>query len=149
MGDVQLNDAFFQKTAGWEAVQLARALLAAGKVLSSNWTPPLLKGVVMAGETSYRAGLVINSSFDVENICTCRPSREDGSICAHSVAVGLHLLKPAAQNAAGKGTLATVTPAAAAKESVQLRRSDAGEPLEVHVIFPPNLADAVRRLAPR
>ena len=145
MGDVQLNDAFFQKTAGWEAVQLARALLAAGKVLSSNWTPPLLKGVVMAGETSYRAGLVINSSFDVENICTCRPSREDGSICAHSVAVGLHLLKPAAQNAAGKGTLATMTPAAAAKESVQLRRSDAGEPLEVHVIFPPNLADAVAR----
>jgi superfamily II DNA or RNA helicase len=146
VSDVQLNDAFFQKTAGWEAVQHARALLGAGKVLSSNWTPPLLKGVVQAGETSYRAGLVIKSSFDVENICTCRQSREDGSICAHSVAVGLHLLKPAAAAPRG-GTLATAMPRAAASsnEPAKLVRSDTGEPLEIHVIFPPNLAESCAR----
>jgi len=50
MADVQLTEAFFQKTAGWEAVQHARLLLGSGKVLSSNWTPPLLKGVVQAGD---------------------------------------------------------------------------------------------------
>ena len=75
-------------------MKAARALLASGKVLSSNYTPPILKGVVQEGTTSYRAGLVLKSGIDLENICTCRASREWGTICAHSVAVGLHHLKP-------------------------------------------------------
>ena len=153
MPEVQLNDSFFQKTAGWEAVQHARALLAAGKVLSSNWTPPLLKGVVQAGETSYRAGLVINSSFDVENICTCRAAREDGTICAHSVAVGLHHLKGStppieAGGKPGRPTgLATGRPPAPAvtRDPVKLARAESGEPLTISVIFPPNLAESVAR----
>jgi superfamily II DNA or RNA helicase/REP element-mobilizing transposase RayT len=151
--EVQLNDSFFQKTAGWEAVQHARALLGAGKVLSSNWTPPLLKGVVQAGETSYRSGLVINSSFDVENICTCRAAREDGTICAHSVAVGLHHLKGStppveAGGKPGRHTgLATGRPAApaVARHPVRLARAENGEPLTISVIFPPNLAESVAR----
>ena len=151
--EVLLNDAFFQKTAGWEAVQHARALLSAGKVLSSNWTPPLLKGVVQAGETSYRAGLIINSSFDVENICTCRAAREDGTICAHSVAVGLHHLnrgKVEAEAKTGRPTgLATGRPVAptpaASRDPVKLGRSDRGEPLSISVIFPPNLAESMAR----
>ncbi len=80
------------KSAGWEAVKNARALLAGGKVISSNWTPPLLKGVVQEGTSSYRAGLVIKGPVDIDNLCTCRASREAGIICAHSVAVGLHHL---------------------------------------------------------
>ncbi|HTH49733.1 MAG TPA: SNF2-related protein [Candidatus Limnocylindria bacterium] len=151
MPEVQLNDALFQKIAGWEAVQHARALLAAGKVLSSNWTPPMLKGVVQAGETSHRAGLVINSSFDVDNMCTCRASREDGTICAHSVAVGLHHLnrgKAEAEAKAGRPTgLATGRPIApaAARDPVKLTRSENGEALAINVIFPPNLAESVAR----
>ena len=80
------------KSAGWEAVKSARALLAGGKVISSNWTPPLLKGVVQEGTSSYRAGLVIKGPVDIDNLCTCRASREAGIICAHSVALGLHHL---------------------------------------------------------
>src|ERR1043165_2988861 len=87
-----LTEAFFMKSAGWEAVKNARALLAAGKVVSSNWTPPLLKGVVQEGTSSYRAGLGIKGPVDIENLCTCRASREAGLICAHSVALGLHYL---------------------------------------------------------
>ncbi len=34
MSDIQLYDAFFQKTAGWEVVKHARALLAIDRVLS-------------------------------------------------------------------------------------------------------------------
>jgi hypothetical protein len=96
MSDVQLNDRFFQETAGWEVVKMARFLVAEGRVLSSSWKPPLLNGVVQSGETTYRAGLVIKGLADVENLCTCRQSREDGTICPHSVAVGIHWLKPAA-----------------------------------------------------
>src|SRR2546423_14231572 len=80
------------KAGGWEAVKQDRSLLAGGKVIASNWTPPLLKGVVQEGTSSYRAGLVIKGPVDIDNLCTCRASREAGIICAHSVAVGLHHL---------------------------------------------------------
>src|SRR6185436_225497 len=94
---VELSDAFFANAAGWEAMKHGRALLQSGKVLSSNWTAPILKGVVQEGDTSYRAGLVIKNSIDIENLCSCRTSREWGTICAHSVAIGLHYLHPRAE----------------------------------------------------
>src|SRR5947209_12001937 len=92
MSFTELSEAFFMKSAGSEAVKNARSLLAGAKVISSNWTPPLLKGLVEEGTSSYRAGLVINGPVDIDNLCTCRASREAGIICAHSVAVGLHHL---------------------------------------------------------
>ncbi len=71
----------------------ARGLVSADRVLSSNWTPPVLKGVVQEGQNSYRAGLVIKGALEIENLCPCRQSRQWGSICAHSVAVGVHHLR--------------------------------------------------------
>jgi superfamily II DNA or RNA helicase len=148
MPDVQLTEAFFQKTAGWEAVRHARLLLAGGHVLSSNWTPPLLKGVVQAGETSYRAGLVIRGEIDIENLCTCRQSREVGSICPHAVAVGLHWLKPPAAPSTSPTPSNRLSPPAPSpsparptrptRDPVRLRRDPRGTPLPLHVILPPN-----------
>ena len=134
---VELTDAFFAKIAGWEPMKRARAMVAAGHVLSSNWSPPVLKGVVQEGETSYRAGLVIKNSIDIDNLCTCRDSREWGTICAHSVAVGLHHLKPAPAP-----ELQRVKPAA---PRPGLPRAAQGEAAELHIIFPPNLAQAAPR----
>jgi superfamily II DNA or RNA helicase len=154
VSEVELTDAFFQKSAGWEAVQHARALLAAGNVLSSNWTPPLLKGVVAAGDTSYRAGLVIKGPIDIENICSCRQARELGTLCPHSVAVGLHHLKGSAPTAVDPrrppDRRAAVTPTRTTgtiddREPARLRRAEQGEPLEIHVLFPPNLSEAAAR----
>src|SRR6478672_1303213 len=93
MSFTEVTEAFLAKIAGWEAIKNARALLASGKVLSSNWTPPVLKGVVSEGSTSYRAGLVIKDEVNIDNLCSCRASRSSGMICAHSVAVGLHHLQ--------------------------------------------------------
>jgi hypothetical protein len=87
---VDLTEALLRDAAGWEAMKMARAYLAQGQVLSSFWEPPLLGGVVQAGELSIRASMVIKSGMDIENLCTCRDSRQWGKICAHSVAVGLH-----------------------------------------------------------
>ncbi len=159
--DIQLTDAFFQKTAGWEVVKHARVLLASDKVLSSNYTPPVLKGVVAAGETTYRAGLVIKGIIDIDNMCTCRASRDDGIICAHSVAVGLHWMRGQAEEKSGKqenrktGAEAAIPatgpvgrPTASpkpARDGLKLRRAEPGEVLEIHVIFPPNLADSLAR----
>ncbi|MBN8249130.1 MAG: hypothetical protein J0L84_17010, partial [Verrucomicrobia bacterium] len=126
MSDIELSDGFFQKTAGWEAVQHARALLASGRVLSSNWTPPVLKGVVQGGETTYRSGLVIRGSADIDNLCTCRASREDGILCPHSVAVGLHHLKgttAAPAGPSGRGDAVRQPPASRpVRDPVRLRR---------------------------
>ena len=154
---VELSEPFFQKIAGWEAVKHARALLATGKVLSSNWTPPILKGVVQADESSYRAGLSIKDSIDIENLCTCRQSRQWGTICAHSVAVGLHHLKvPAAPEdgpvtatkpIARPGSPGPSIPAkpVPTKDPIRIRRNEGGEDLEIHVILPPNIVEAATR----
>ncbi|HTD86885.1 MAG TPA: SNF2-related protein, partial [Candidatus Binatia bacterium] len=135
---VELTDAFFVKIAGWEVMKRARAMIAAGHVLSSNWSPPVLKGVVQEGETSYRAGLVIKNSIDIDNFCTCRDSREWGTICAHSVAVGLHHLKPVPPPEFQRVK-------AAAPRAPGLPRGTEGEAAELFIIFPPNLAQAAPR----
>ena len=130
------------KAAGWEAVKNARSLIAGAKVISSNWTPPLLKGVVQEGASSYRAGLVIKGPVDIDNLCTCRAAREAGIICAHSVAVGLHHLLSTKSPPRGSDT-ATPLPArlggrAIAHEPVpqpgpKLKRASNGERLEISV----------------
>jgi superfamily II DNA or RNA helicase len=145
---VELSEPFFAKVAGWEAMKTARALIAMGKVLSSNYTPPILKGVVQEGTTSYRAGFVIKSDTDLENTCTCRASREWGTMCAHSVAVGLHWLKPVPPGkAAASAEKAASSPSPQAVS--RLRRAVANEPgiepLQLHFILPMNFADAAAR----
>lgn len=157
---MELTEAFLAKIAGWEAMKQARALLATDKVLSANWTPPVLKGVVQDGATGYRAGLVIKDAIDIENICSCRDSRQWGTICAHSVAVGLlHLQggrRPATASRPENRTLATqppsaeaVAPAASARSASRcLKRAQnplLGEKLDIHVILPPNLAQAMQK----
>jgi len=154
MSFTELSDGFFMKSAGWEAVKNARALLAGGKVISSNWTPPLLKGVVQEGTSSYRAGLVIKGPVDIDNLCTCRASREAGIICAHSVAVGLHHLLATKAPPRGADT-ATPLPGrtggrAVAQEPApqpgpKLKRAADGERLEISVILPPTFATGIER----
>ncbi|MBI5385764.1 MAG: SNF2 helicase associated domain-containing protein [Verrucomicrobia bacterium] len=152
---IELTETLLAQIAGWDAVKSARSLLAGDKVLSSNWTPPLLKGVVQEGSTSYRAGLVLKSERDIENICTCRQSREWGAICAHSVAVGLRVIKGAAAATASVTNETAVAPLGAKPASsprppatgkrLERAMSGAGEPAEIFVILPPNLAPALER----
>ena len=148
---VELTEALFAKAAGWEAMKRARAYLEQDHVLSSNWSPPLLRGVVATGETSFRAGLVIKGPIDIENACTCRESREWGKICAHSVAVGLHWLKslqPAAPAQPGARHASTASPKSSQPTSLKtpsVRRATDGAPAELFVILPPNFEQAASR----
>src|SRR5439155_20162563 len=121
---VELSEQFFAKTAGWEAMKNARTYLQNDQVLSSDWTPPVLKGVVQAGGTSYRAGLVIKTSSNIENICTCKQSRDLVTICAHSVAVGLHCLQPAVTS---EPETRRAPPTAPRNSADGLKRSSSGE----------------------
>ncbi|MBV8585347.1 MAG: hypothetical protein JO308_03590, partial [Verrucomicrobia bacterium] len=79
---------------GWQALKHARALVDLGRVISSNYTPPVLRGLVREGSTEFRAGLKLLSRSNVENLCSCRDSREWGTICAHSLAVALAVNRP-------------------------------------------------------
>ncbi len=145
---MELDEQFFSEAAGWDVMKHARAYLAQGQVLSSNWTPPLLRGVVQAGEGSLRASLVIHGPVSMENLCTCRDSRQWGKICAHVVAVGLHWLKSQqAENdsppmRAGNGISPAKIPA---KKTPDLRRETGGEPAELFLILPPNFEQAIAR----
>jgi len=73
---VDLTEALLNKAAGWNVMKRARAYLEQREVLSSNWSPPLLRGVVQAGTVSFRASMVINGEIEIENLCTCREARE-------------------------------------------------------------------------
>jgi superfamily II DNA or RNA helicase len=145
---VELTEALLSSAAGWEVMKRARAYLEQGEVLSSYWSPPLLRGVVQGGEASFRAAMVIKGAVDIENLCICREAREWGKICAHSVAVGLHWLKaqqPAADQAPvrpGAGGAQTRIPA---RGTSTLQREAVGEPAELCVILPPNLEQAIAR----
>src|SRR5580698_2730229 len=89
MSSIQITERFLIDTGGWQALKHAKALVQMGRVVSFNYSPPVLRGLVREGETEYRAGLKILSRTDVENLCSCRESRQWGTICAHSLALGL------------------------------------------------------------
>src|SRR6267378_3659170 len=145
---VEITESLLSKAAGWDVMKMARAYLEQGQVISSNWSPPLLRGVVQAGTFSFRGSMVINSEIDIENLCTCREAREWGKICAHGVAVGLHWLQAQKAGAApvpARSPAATSTPARTASKPSGLQRDPAGEPAELFVILPPNFDQAVAR----
>ncbi len=145
---VELTDKFFNDVAGWQAVKQARAYLAQGQVVSSNWSPPLLRGVVRAGEIFFRASLVIKDEIDIENLCTCREARQDGKICAHVVAVGLHWLqtqRKASTPVPNPATSAAPQAKTPVRKASALQRDAAGVPAELCIILPPNLDQALAR----
>jgi superfamily II DNA or RNA helicase len=139
---IELSEILLAKLAGWDAVKQARGLVAAGRVSSSEWQPPTLRGMVQEGSANYRAGLVIRSESDADNLCTCRDARQRGLICAHSVAAGLHFLKARTMPTANEA------PKPPPPKTPTLRRAlpgEPGEPLELFVILPPNFANAAAR----
>jgi len=141
---MQLTENLLREAAGWETMKRARFYLEQGQVISSFWSPPLLRGVVRDGEVSFRASMVVNSQVDIENLCTCREAREWGKICAHGIAVGLHWLRGQEPGpAVAPGAAATPNPPAGNRST--LRRDAAGEPAALFVILPPNLEQAVAR----
>ena len=92
---MELTEKFLVAMCGWPAFKEARSIHAAGHVSEATYEPPLLKGKVVSQGKPFLSGLKILTATDVENLCPCRDSRVRGIICAHSVAVGLEVLRPA------------------------------------------------------
>jgi len=93
---VELTEKLLASMGGWPVFREAKAIHAAGRVTEATYEPPVLKGKLSEGGKQFLAGLRIRNTIDVDNLCPCRDSRVRGIICAHSVAVGLQVLNPAA-----------------------------------------------------
>lgn len=89
---IQITEKLLVAAGGWPVFKHAQGLYGMGRVSGATWGQPLLKGFVREGETDFRAGLKIATPTHIENLCSCRPSREYGTICAHSLAVGLAVI---------------------------------------------------------
>ena len=148
MSAIQITERFLMDTGGWQAMKHAKALLEMGRVVSFNYTPPVLRGLVREGEVEFRAGLKIRSYTDVENICSCRESREWGTICAHSLALGLASIrpKPEIKSSSSVPTAGPLLPIliADAENPPHVDRVAAMLPsdllrIELHIVLPPNI----------
>ena len=136
MEGVPINEKFLAEAGGWQAMKEARQLVAAGRVSSASYHPPLLQGLVAEGGNQFRSGLSLRSSTDLENICACRASRQQGMICAHSLAIGLYYLQQQQTVTAP----ARILPEKTARPPGLRKSVTEGEPLKIHLIFPPNFS---------
>ena len=142
---MQITEKLLVEAGGWQALKHARGLHAAGRVLEALQEGELVHGYVREGETRYRAGLRFLSRTNVENLCTCRDSRVRGLICAHSLAVGLAILQPAVAQPQPAPKDLPVTAPPQKKPEVRGFSKETGFPVELHVVFPPNIAQAAAR----
>ena len=84
----------------------------------------------------YRAGLRILSKSNIENLCRCRQSQQHGAICAHSLALGLEVMRP-------RAAAPPLPPVSAAPTQTveSLFSPDASGPLAtLFIVLAPNLA---------
>ncbi|HEX8312181.1 MAG TPA: DEAD/DEAH box helicase, partial [Chthoniobacteraceae bacterium] len=139
---IPLNERLLADAGGWQALKHARSLQEMGRVISAAYAPPLLEGRVREGETEYRSGLRIASKSNIENLCGCRPSRQFGTICAHSLAVGLEVLKPrqVPVTAAPAPAAAPVAAVAPAPARPYFATEGDGAPVQLFIILAPNFA---------
>src|SRR3954451_10094223 len=130
---VSITQKLLVSAGGWPAMKQAQQLHAAGRATEAKYEPPVLSGMVREGNRNLRSGLRIKSERDVENLCTCRESREWGKICPHALAVGLAYLEPPKPVAAPT----EVTPQKSGPRFVELGSENA-IPLRLHFSLPPN-----------
>ena len=149
---VELTERLLMDAGGWQAMKLARALLDSGRVVSAAYDPPVLRGLVREGDQELRAGLKIVSKSNIENLCTCRTSRQWGTICAHSLAVGLARLRPASAGLSPAPAISPAVPAAvplpAAPPKGRQFTTEAvpgAVPVELSVVLPPLFPSAWER----
>ncbi len=139
--NTELTERLLNDAGGWQTMKEARGLHGLGRVSDATWQDPLLQGRVREGETEYRSGLRIKTRTDIENICGCRASRQRGAICAHSIAVGLQVLNPKRDAPAPAPPVEPAKPPSSEKPPSRFQSGD-GEPAEISIVLPPNLAAA-------
>ncbi len=137
---VEITERLLSDAGGWQALKEARGLWEAGKVQGASYEPPFLRGGVRDGVKEYRAGLRIVTRTNIENLCSCRISRERGMVCAHSLAVGMAFLKGQKEPRGGGGELAGqgMANVAPAREKRPFFSIDEGTDAVLNVVIAPS-----------
>jgi len=91
---MELTEKILMSMGGAQVFLRAKRLCTDTLISEVSYKPPLLKGKIKIHGRQFFSGLLVRSSVDVDNLCSCRESRLYGAICAHSVAIGLSLLLP-------------------------------------------------------
>jgi superfamily II DNA or RNA helicase len=142
---VELTEKILMEAGGWEAMKEARAIYEAGKVIEADYAPPVLSGRVHGTDSEFRAGLRVLSRTDMENTCTCPVSRRRGLVCAHSLAVGVAVirgLKKAEAPAVSASKSDVMSTVAEIAGDANFATDSSGAEAKLHVILPPNFAAA-------
>ena len=150
----QISKELLRELGDWRTEKEGRALAAAGAVLTWEYQPPFLSGTVRSsGGATVNARLKLGArAVEVENLCSCRQARVEGTICAHVLALVFATLQDAQPVAAG-GNLrpaARTEPTERVREGCGLKRialTEAGErnpSLELMVLLPLDLPRAWR-----
>jgi superfamily II DNA or RNA helicase len=93
---LELNTNLLVDIGGWPALKEARALVERGQVIEAQREGPRIRAKVRGAEKVYDAQITLADRVaDIEVRCTCAESRRHGRVCAHILAVGLALLRPA------------------------------------------------------
>ncbi|NBV87334.1 MAG: hypothetical protein EBS01_13975, partial [Verrucomicrobia bacterium] len=146
---MQLTERLLNDAGGWQVMKHARSLHGAGRVTEATWDQTVLAGYVREGETRYKSGLRFISKTNIENLCTCRDSKIRGLVCAHSLAVGLEVLKPC--EPPKHATIApSVQPTPAVSSPAGLPAGfslEEGTPIALEVVLPPNFVQAIGKSA--
>lgn len=79
--------------AGEQVVRDAESLVARGVVMEAEYVPGHLRGVVLWNNRRLNTGLRLLENGHVENQCPCYDNRERGIICAHAIALGVHIVR--------------------------------------------------------
>ncbi|QQY09299.1 MAG: DEAD/DEAH box helicase [Candidatus Xiphinematobacter sp.] len=91
---MELTEKILMSMSGAQVFLKAKRLCVDGLISEVSYEPPVLKGKIKICGRRLFSGLLVRSSIDVENLCSCRESRLYGIICEHSVAIGLSSLLP-------------------------------------------------------
>ncbi len=82
--------------AGHQVVRDAKVLVHQDLVLTAEYAPPYIKGSLLHNNREFHTQMRILPDGNVESECPCYANRERGIICAHVIAIGLVLVKRAA-----------------------------------------------------
>lgn len=149
---------FLVDIGGWPMLKQAQGLVDANRVLSVSYQAPILSARIVVDGRELVTRLKIGRRLsDVENLCTCRQAKMDGSICAHVIAAGLKWLRyreqsavavtaPVASQAQSTAPVAAVAPAPIPKAAWRClagTQSAQTRLLEVRVLLPLNWPQAL------
>jgi superfamily II DNA or RNA helicase len=130
----------------WRAEKEGRALAANGSVLDWQYDPPVLHGTVRtSGGLTIKARIKLGQrAVEVENLCSCRQAREEGTICAHVMALVFATMEtPAAKPKPAAPPPAPVQPAIPHFKRVPMdEAADTSARLELMVLLPLDLPKA-------